>query len=86
MVFYSSSRVPPNKIHCHLWRSPLLFSTLVGKNTTAKFLRRGRCKTMVFYSSNRVPPQKKILPDLEEPLVVFYPGGKKCNGEIFEGG
>ena len=26
------------------------------------------------------------LPSLEEPLVVFYPGGKKCHGEFFEGG
>ena len=64
----------------------MLFSTLVGKNATVKFLRGGRCKTMVFYSSSRVPPPKKTLPDLEEPLVVFYPGGKKCHGEIFEGG
>ena len=57
MVFYSSSRVPPKKIHI------ANAGGCLQKNTTVKFLRGGSCKTMVFYSSSRVPPQKKSIVD-----------------------
>jgi hypothetical protein len=50
--------------------------TAIVRKTTVKFVRRGSCKTMVFYSSSRVHPQKNPLPYLEEPLLIFFPGGK----------
>ena len=67
MVFYSSSRVPPKKIHCQCWRSPFLFPTAAVNKSNGEIFEGASCKTMVFYSSSRVPTKKNQL------LILFGP-------------
>ena len=77
MVFYSSSRVPPpEKSIANSGVAPFLFPTEAVNIYNGEFFQGGSCKTMVFYSSSRVHPQKNPLPYLEEPFLIFFPGGK----------